>query len=177
MAKKFSLSSPMIIPLLIAIVVVGLIFILVRNIDAFSPDVSNAIRMYDNSITYSPGAVVSFNGTMYEMVEGPGAPGYPPLRPGDKLWQALYDNNITYQVGAVVRYKGMSYTMVESAGAPGYAPDRAGDKLWARTYSDSVVYRIGDRVIHNGSKYMMVEGAGASGYSPTRPGDRLWQKQ
>ena len=179
MVKKLSLpsfSSPMIKPLLIAIIVVGLIFVLVRNIDAFSPDVSNAIRMYDNSITYSPGAVVSFNGKMYEMVEGAGAPGYPPLRPGDKLWQALYDNNTTYQVGAVVRYKGMMYQMVEGAGAPGYAPDRPGDRLWAQAYSNSAVYRVGDKVTFKGGMYRMVEGAGAAGYAPDRPGDRLWQK-
>jgi glyoxylate utilization-related uncharacterized protein len=177
MAKKFALSGPLIKPLLVAIIVVGIIFLVVRNIDGFSPDVSNAIRMYDNSVTYSPGAVISFNGVLYEMVEGAGAPGYAPLRPGDKLWKALYDNNTTYQVGANVRYKGQSYTMVEGAGAPGYAPDRQGDKLWAKAYSDSVIYNVGDRVSFNGSVYKMVEGAGAAGYSPSRPGDRLWQKQ
>jgi hypothetical protein len=176
MAKKSSFSGSMLMPLLIAIIAAGLVFVLLRNIEAFSPDVSKSIRMYDNSVTYSPGAVVSFNGTMYEMVEGAGAPGYAPLRPGDKLWQALYDNNTTYQVGAVVRYKGAGYTMVEGAGAPGYAPDRPGDRLWARAYSDLVVYRVGDRVSFNGSLYQMVEGAGAAGYSPSRPGDRLWQK-
>ena len=176
MAKKFSLSGPMMKPLLIAIVVVGLMFLLVRNIDAFSPDVSNSIRMYDNSVTYSPGAVVSFNGKLYEMVEGAGAAGYSPDRQGDQLWKPLYDNNTTYQVGAVVRYKGMTYQMVEGAGAAGYAPDRPGDKLWAQAYSNSAVYRVGDRVAFKGGMYSMVEGAGAAGYAPDRPGDRLWQK-
>ena len=177
MAKKFGLSGPLIKPLLVAIVVVGAIFLIVRNIDGFSPDISRAVRMYDNNVTYSPGTVISFNGVMYEMVEGAGAPGYAPLRPGDKLWQALYDNNVTYKVGDKVRYKGESFTMVEGAGAPGYAPDRPGDRLWAKAYSDSVIYRVGDKVSFNGTVYTMVEGAGAAGYSPNRPGDRLWQKQ
>lgn len=177
MAKKPNLSNEMILALLIALFVVGHAFIFyLRRIDNFSPDISNAIKMYDNSVTYSPGAVISFNGKLFEMVDGAGAPGYPPSRPGDQLWKPLYDNNSTYKVGAVVRYKGMTYQMIEEAGSSGYAPDRPGDKLWAQAYSNSTIYRAGDRVAFKGGMYKMLEAAGASGYAPDRPGDRLWQK-
>jgi hypothetical protein len=66
------------------------------------------------------------------MVEGAGAPGYSPNRPGDKLWAQAYSNMRVYNPGDRVVYKGVTYNMVEGAGAAGYAPDRAGDRLWRK---------------------------------------------
>ena len=162
--------------LLVAIGVVALIYFVVHNIDGFAADISSSVSLYDNSKVYSPGSIVLFNNNMYEMVEGAGAPGYAPLRPGDQLWKELYDNNKIYKVGDVIRFKGASYTMVEGAGAPGYAPNRPGDKLWGQAYSNNVIYRPGDRVAFKGAVYRMVEGAGAAGYAPDRQGDRLWTR-
>jgi hypothetical protein len=176
MGKKINLSGPMIIPLLAAIIVASLGFLLVRNIDAFSPDVSNSIRMYDNSVKYTPGAVVFFNGKLYEMVEGSGSAGYIPDKQDEEYWKPLYDNNVTYQVGAIVRYKGMTYRMIEAAGASGNPPDHPGKKFWAPVYNKSEIYRVGDVISFKGTLYKMVEAAGAAGYTPDRPNDRLWQK-
>jgi hypothetical protein len=44
---------------------------------------------YSPSKTYAVGESVSFNGSTYRMVEGAGAPGYAPDRPGDRLWQKV----------------------------------------------------------------------------------------
>lgn len=176
MGKKLNLSGPMIIPLLAAIVVASLGFLLVRNIDAFSPDVSNSIRMYDNTVRYTPGAVVFFNGKLYEMVEAARSSGNIPDKQDEDIWKPLYDNNVTYQVGAIVRYKGMTYRMIEAAGSSGNPPDRPGKKFWAPVYNNSEIYRIGDTISFKGSMYKMIESAGAAGYAPDRPNDRLWQK-
>ena len=100
--------------------------------EGFVVDSSAAMSPYDNTKTYNIGAIVSYNGSLYEMVQGAGAPGYAPLRPGDQLWQAVYNNNSVYTVGQIVRFQGNSYVMVEGAGAPGYAPLRPGDRLWRR---------------------------------------------
>ena len=124
----------MVIPLIGALCVSVVLLVLNIGIsnEGFAVDSSAAISPYDNTKTYSVGAVVAFNGSLYEMVQGAGAPGYAPLRPGDQLWQAIYDNNAVYSVGQVVRFQGNSYVMVEGAGAPGYAPLRPGDRLWRR---------------------------------------------
>ena len=78
--------------LLVAIAVVAVIYIVMNNIDGFAADISTSVSLYDNSKVYSVGSIVMFNNNMYEMVEGAGAPGYAPLRPGDNLWKELYDN-------------------------------------------------------------------------------------
>jgi len=174
---KFSPPKGLVMPFFLVILVAIVLLFLLRTTDGFGADVSNSVRMYDNNVKYNVGSVVSLNNVLYEMVEGAGAPGYSPLRPGDKLWQKLYDNNTVYKVGDVVRFRGSAYQMVEGAGAPGYPPLRPGDKLWAEQYSDSKIYSVGNTVTFQGSVYTMVEGAGAAGYNPARPGDRLWQKK
>ena len=169
----------MVIPLIGALCVSVVLLVLNIGIsnEGFAVDSSAAISPYDNTKTYSVGAVVAFNGSLYEMVQGAGAPGYAPLRPGDQLWQAIYDNNAVYSVGQVVRFQGNSYVMVEGAGAPGYAPLRPGDRLWKKMYDNSKIYKVGDQVYFtDGNTYVMVEGAGAPGYAPLRPGDQLWKK-
>ena len=111
-----------------------------RNIEGFE----NA-EAYDNNKPYKVGDVVSYQGSIFKMIEGAGPPGYAPDREGDKLWElvsgpgnkvhpgkgpAQYDNNKAYVVGDVVTYQGSVFKMIEGAGPPGYAPDREGDKLW-----------------------------------------------
>ena len=76
------------------------------------------------------GDVIRFRGSTYQMVEGAGAPGYPPLRPGDKLWAEQYSDSKIYSVGNTVTFQGGVYTMVEGAGAAGYNPARPGDRPW-----------------------------------------------
>ena len=44
---------------------------------------------YSGSKVYRVGDMVSFSGSTYKMVEGAGAPGYAPDRPGDRLWQKV----------------------------------------------------------------------------------------
>lgn len=169
---KFSGLKGLATPIFLVVAVVLLFLVRFYNIDGFGADVSSSVRMYDNNVIYNVGSVVSLNNILYEMVEGAGAPGYSPLRQGDKLWQRLYDNNTVYKVGDVIRFRGSTYQMVEGAGAPGYPPLRPGDKLWAEQYSDSKIYSVGNTVTFQGGVYTMVEGAGTAGYNPERPGDK-----
>lgn len=96
---------------------------------------------YSSTKTYSVGDKVSFKGSIYTMVEGAGAPGFAPDRPGDRLWQikpstptaaAAYSATKTYSVGDTISFNGSTYKMVEGAGSPGFAPDRPGDRLWQK---------------------------------------------
>jgi hypothetical protein len=75
--------------------------------------------------------MVSKDGQTYRMIDGIGAPGYPPPRPTN--WQPvasgapsvpLYDNNRVYQVGDMVSKDGQNYVMIDGIGAPGYPPPR-----------------------------------------------------
>ncbi len=175
MAKR-GLSVDVVVPG--ALVLVAVLFvapILRRYAEGFQGSVTASLPMYDNSKIYQPGAIVTFDTEVYQMVEGAGAPGYAPNRPGDKLWRKLYDNQKIYTVGDRIVFKGQEYEMVEGAGAPGYAPDRPGDKLWAQPYNNGKVYNVGDKIAFEGRRYVMVEGAGAPGYAPNRPGDQLWR--
>jgi len=103
------------------------------------------VENYNNNKPYVVGDVVSYQGSVFKMIEGAGPPGYAPDREGDRLWELVsgpgnrvhpgneppaYDNNKPYVVGNVVSYQGSVFKMVEGAGPAGYAPDREGDRLW-----------------------------------------------
>jgi len=99
---------------------------------------------YDNGKRYEVGDVVTKDGQIYRMIDGIGAPGYPPPRPTN--WQLIgatspvssplppsppstssaspYDNNRTYQLGEIVSKDGKTYKMIDGIGAPGYPPPR-----------------------------------------------------
>ena len=56
--------------------------------------------LYTDAVTYVPGNVVSFRSNKFIMIEGAGAPGYSPGRPGDQLWTRLnFDINTIYITG------------------------------------------------------------------------------
>ena len=102
-------------------------------------DLKEPINAYDNGKVYSVGSIVKLNGSVYKMVEGIGAAGYSPERPGDKAWSKInkYDNSVVYTVGNVVDVNGAIYKMVEGIGASGYSPERPGDKAWERVKTTS----------------------------------------
>jgi len=64
------------------------------------------------------------------MIDGIGAPGYPPPRPTN--WQPQssepsvpeYDNGKVYRVGDMVRKDGVVYRMIDCICAAGYPPPR-----------------------------------------------------
>jgi len=132
-----------------AIVLLSILYILaLKYIDTFASGPTNAfdiadlnepISAYDNGKIYSVGSIVKLNGNIYKMVEGIGAAGYSPERPGDKSWSKInkYDNSVVYTVGNVVDVNGAIYKMVEAIGASGYSPERPGDKSWQRVKTTS----------------------------------------
>lgn len=52
-------------------------------------DLNEPINAYDNGKIYSVGSIVKLNGNIYKMVDGTGAAGYSPERPGDKAWERV----------------------------------------------------------------------------------------
>jgi hypothetical protein len=88
---------------------------------------------YDNGKVYQLGDMVTKDGVVYKMIDGIGAPGYPPPRPTN--WQPQnnvvsnvsapeYDNGKVYQLGDMVTKDGVVYKMTDGIGAAGYPPPR-----------------------------------------------------
>jgi hypothetical protein len=149
---------------------------------------------YSDSTVYSVGDVVTKDGVMYAMVDGVGAPGYPPPRPTN--WRAItsppkfsgqtYDSSVVYNVGDIVTgTDGVMYAMIDGIGAPGYPPPRPtnwrsipslpkhmfnSSKTAVSPYNPSTIYKVGDVVTGpDGIMYAMIDGIGAPGYPPPRP--------
>ena len=91
------------------------------------------ISAYDNGKVYRVGDKVTKDGQTYVMIDGIGAPGYPPPRPTN--WSLVptqastatapaYDNGKVYRVGDKVTKDGQTYVMIDGIGAPGYPPPR-----------------------------------------------------
>jgi hypothetical protein len=79
---------------------------------------------YDNNKIYNVNDAVTKDGQTYIMIDGIGAPGYPPPRPTNWRPLEVYDNNKIYQLGDVVTKDGKNYRMIDGIGAPGYPPPR-----------------------------------------------------
>jgi hypothetical protein len=172
---------------LVTSVIVG---VSVFTMVGLQPEGFTAENTYSDSITYSVGDIVTKDGVMYAMIDGIGAPGYPPPRPTN--WRPItqppmhmgeaYSNSITYTVGDVVAGPdGILYAMIDGIGAPGYPPPRptnwrpipvlpAHSHSATSMYSPSKIYKVGDVVTGpDGMMYAMIDGIGAPGYPPPRP--------
>jgi hypothetical protein len=149
---------------------------------------------YDNGKIYKVNDMVKKDGIVYKMIDGIGAPGYPPPRPTN--WQAQgpaqpatsqaqpassqaqlvipeYDNRKIYKVNDFVKKGGIVYKMIDGIGAPGYPPPRPTNwqqkSLNVADYDNGKVYKLNDVVKKDGIVYRMIDGIGAAGYPPPRP--------
>ncbi len=146
------------------------------KMEGFTVDVLNSIETYDNTKTYQPGALVNYQGTIYQLVEGVGQPGAAPDRPQNNPWRKLYDNTVIYKKGDKVVFKGVEYEMVETAGAAGFSPDRPGEQFWLMPYNPTKNYIVGDRVIAKGNKYVMIEVPPRLTPPTVKDADKYWKK-
>jgi hypothetical protein len=94
-----------------------------------------SIPPYNDSVIYKLGDQVTKDGQAYVMIDGIGAPGYPPPRPTN--WKPIdgaspsipgpitpYNDNVIYKLGDRVSKDGQAYVMIDGIGAPGYPPPR-----------------------------------------------------
>jgi hypothetical protein len=83
---------------------------------------------YDNGKIYKVNDFVKKDGIVYKMIDGIGAPGYPPPRPNNWRQQYVnvpdYDNGKVYKLNDVVKKDGIVYRMIDGIGAAGYPPPR-----------------------------------------------------
>jgi len=112
------------------------------SIEGFQGTSAVTATQYNNSIIYKLGDfVIGSDGITYKMIDGIGAPGYPPPRPTN--WEPVgkpavsvstvktYSNSVIYNKGDfVIGPDNYTYEMIDGIGAAGYPPPR--ETNWKR---------------------------------------------
>lgn len=135
--------------ILISVLVIILIYSqLFLRVDTF---VDATVPAYSDKIIYKAGDIVRKDGVPYKMIDGIGAPGYPPPRQGNWL-------EISAQEAAQI-------AAVNAAAAAEAATALATDSK--RLYDNNKIYDINDVVLMpNGIYHKLREGQGRAGLSP-----------